>query len=84
VLSLLASWRSGAIVVSHDRELLDTLDAIVEMTSLGATRYGGNWSRYRERKSLELAAAERDLADAEKQVALLQKAAQERTERPRR
>ena len=81
VISLLSTWRAGAIVVSHDRELLETMDAIVEMTSLGATRYGGNWSRYRERKALELAAAERDLADAEKQVALLQKAAQERTER---
>ena len=51
VIDLLASWRGGAIVVSHDRELLDTMDAIVELTSLGATRYGGNWSEYRERKA---------------------------------
>jgi ATPase subunit of ABC transporter with duplicated ATPase domains len=57
------------------------MDALVELTSLGATRYGGNWSQYRARKALELAAAERDLADAEKQVERLQKAAQERTER---
>ncbi len=81
VISLLSTWRAGAIVVSHDRELLDTMDAIVELTSLGATRYGGNWSQYRARKALELAAAERDLADAEKQVERLQKAAQERIER---
>ena len=45
VIDLLAGWRAGAIVVSHDRELLDTMDAIVELTTLGATRYGGNWSR---------------------------------------
>jgi ATPase subunit of ABC transporter with duplicated ATPase domains len=32
VIELLANWRAGAIVVSHDRELLDTVDAIVEMT----------------------------------------------------
>ena len=69
VIDLLAGWRSGAIVVSHDRELLDTMDAIVELTTLGATRYGGNWSPYRERKALELAAARHDLADAEKRVA---------------
>ena len=56
-IDLLAGWRAGAIVVSHDRELLETMDAIVELTSLGATRYGGNWSAYRERKALELAAA---------------------------
>ena len=45
------------------------MDAIVELTSLGATRYGGNWSHYRARKALELAAARHDLADAEKRVA---------------
>ena len=81
VVELLAGWRAGAIVVSHDRELLETMDAIVELTSLGSTRYGGNWSRYRERKALELAAAEHDLTEADKQVALHRKAAQERAER---
>ena len=66
VIDMLAGWRAGAIVVSHDRELLETMDAIVELTTLGATRYGGNWSAYRERRMLELSAARRDLADAEK------------------
>ena len=80
VIDLLASWRGGAIVVSHDRELLDTMDAIVELTSLGATRYGGNWSAYRERKALELAATRRDLADAEKRVAEVDRRAQETAE----
>ena len=84
VIDLLASWRGGAIVVSHDRELLDTMDAIVELTSLGATRYGGNWSEYRERKKLELAATRRDLADAEKRVAEIDRRAQETAERKAR
>ena len=84
VIDLLASWRGGAIVVSHDRELLDTMDAIVELTSLGATRYGGNWSEYRERKALELAATRRDLADAEKRVAEIDRRAQETAERKAR
>ncbi|UDF29210.1 UNVERIFIED_ORG: ATP-binding cassette domain-containing protein [Roseateles sp. XES5] len=66
VIDMLAGWRAGAIVVSHDRELLETMEAIVELTTLGATRYGGNWSAYRARKALELSAAHRDLADAEK------------------
>lgn len=84
VRDLLASWRGGAIVVSHDRELLEAMDAIVELTSLGATRYGGNWSAYRERKSLELAAAEHDLADAEKRVAESERIAQIASERQAR
>ena len=37
VINFLAKWRAGAIVVSHDRELLETMDAIVELPSLGAT-----------------------------------------------
>ena len=84
VIRLLAGWRAGAIVVSHDRELLETMDAIVELTSLGATRYGGNWSRYRERKAIELAAAERDLAEAERHVAEVARGAQETAERKAR
>jgi ATPase subunit of ABC transporter with duplicated ATPase domains len=84
VIDLLANWRAGAIVVSHDRELLDTMDAIVEMTSLGAQRYGGNWSAYRARKQIELAAAEHDLADAQKRVADVERSAQQAAERKAR
>ncbi|HUN50051.1 MAG TPA: ABC-F family ATP-binding cassette domain-containing protein [Candidatus Sulfotelmatobacter sp.] len=84
VIALLANWRAGAVVVSHDRELLDTMDAIVELTPLGAARYGGNWRAYRERKALELAAARHDLADAEKRVADIAERAQAAVERKAR
>ena len=84
VVGLLAGWRAGAIVVSHDRELLETMDAIVELTSLGATRYGGNWSHYRERKAVELAAARHDLTVAEKRVADIDKRTQAMVERKAR
>jgi len=84
VRDLLAGWRAGAIVISHDRELLEAMDAIVELTTLGATRYGGNWSHYRERKALELAGAQHDLADAEKRMSEAAASAQERAERQAR
>ncbi|MGN6488973.1 MAG: ABC-F family ATP-binding cassette domain-containing protein [Devosia sp.] len=84
VIGLLARWKAGAVVVSHDRELLDTMDAIVELTALGATRYGGNWSHYRERKALELAAAQHDLADAERRVDESRRTAQLAAERQAR
>jgi len=51
------------------------------MTSLGATRYGGNWSRYRERKAVELEVAEHDLALAEKRVAEVNRKTQLAAER---
>ena len=42
VAELVDGWRAGLILVSHDRELLERVDAIVELTGLGAQRYGGN------------------------------------------
>ena len=84
VIDLLAEWRSGAIVVSHDRELLETMDAIVELTTLGATRYGGNWSAYRARKALELQAVQRDLADADRRLTDLARTARQTAERKAR
>ncbi len=84
VIDLLAEWRSGAIVVSHDRELLETIDAIVELTTLGATRYGGNWSVYRVRKALELQAVQRELADADKRLTDLARTARQTAERKAR
>ena len=69
VVDLLHRWRGAAIVVSHDRALLREMDAIVELTTLGATTYGGNWDHYAERKALELAAAEHELNTAERKVA---------------
>jgi ATPase subunit of ABC transporter with duplicated ATPase domains len=35
VVELLAGWQGGAIIVSHDRELLEGMDVIVELSSLG-------------------------------------------------
>ena len=81
VIDLLSGWKAGAIVVSHDRELLEHMDSIVELTSLRAARYGGNWSQYRERKMFELEAAEHDLAHAEKRVADINRKAQVAAER---
>lgn len=84
VLDLLAGWRGGAIVVSHDRELLETVDGIIELTSLGASRYGGNWSHYVERKDIELSAATRDLADAQRRLTETGRKAQAAVERQAR
>ncbi|WP_431205132.1 ABC-F family ATP-binding cassette domain-containing protein [Bradyrhizobium betae] len=84
VTDLLAGWRSGAIVVSHDRGLLETMDAIVELTTLGAMRYGGGWTSYRAQQAVELAAVRHDLAHAEKHLSEIDGKAQEAAERKAR
>ena len=81
---LLANWKGGAVVVSHDRELLDAMDAIVELTPKGATRYGGNWTHYRQRKAEETAAAEAVRDEAERRLDRTQRAAQTAVERKAR
>lgn len=84
VIDLLAGWRAGAIVVSHDRELLETMDFTVELSSLGTARYGGNWSHYRQQREVALAAARHDLEVAEKQVADIDRRTQATVERQAR
>jgi ATPase subunit of ABC transporter with duplicated ATPase domains len=68
VAGVLARWKGGAVVVSHDRGLLRTMDRIVELSSLGAATYGGNYDLYAERKAGERAAAARDLDAAERET----------------
>jgi ATPase subunit of ABC transporter with duplicated ATPase domains len=64
--------------------LLREMDAVVELTSLGATTYGGNWVLYTERKALELAAAEHDLSSAERKLTETNRKIQEVAERKAR
>ena len=81
VCAALRNWRGGAIVVSHDRSLLDAMDAIVELGPSGVSRYPGNFDAYLEAKAVRIAAAEHDLAVAEKRTADLARRAQETVER---
>ncbi|WP_311266993.1 ABC-F family ATP-binding cassette domain-containing protein [Sphingobium sp. WCS2017Hpa-17] len=82
--ALLRRWRGGAIIVSHDRTLLEQMDAIAELTSLGIARHGGNWSSWRARKDIELAAAQHALDHAERQASDHARKTQIATERQQR
>ncbi|WFE74888.1 ABC-F family ATP-binding cassette domain-containing protein [Roseinatronobacter sp. S2] len=84
VIDLIRGWKTGAIIVSHDRELLEEMDAIVELSALGAARYGGNYSAFRHIKDTELDAAARDLAHAEKSRKDTARRAQQAAERKAR
>ncbi|PJX27878.1 ABC transporter ATP-binding protein [Advenella sp. S44] len=49
----LQRWPRGLIVVSHDRQLLESMECIVELSSQGLHSYGGNYSFYAETKAHE-------------------------------
>jgi ATPase subunit of ABC transporter with duplicated ATPase domains len=49
----LQRWPRGLSVVSHDRQLLETMARIVELSSLGLRSYGGNYTFYSQCKEQE-------------------------------
>ena len=81
VARILRGWKKGAIVVSHDRALLRDMDRIVELSTLGARAYGGNYDLYAERKAAERATAERDLDMASREAKATERRIQASVER---
>jgi ATPase subunit of ABC transporter with duplicated ATPase domains len=43
---LIGGWKGGALIASHDRELLEQVDRIVALSPLGVTVFGGGWSAF--------------------------------------
>src|SRR5690606_4750718 len=84
VVDLLTAWRGAAVVVSHDRELLQSMDAIAELSPDGLRLYGGNWDFYHAKKTEERAKAVRDLVTAQREVKQVERKAQAAAERQAR
>lgn len=84
VIDAIQAWQGCVLIASHDRALLGAMDAIVELNTLGARMYGGNYTAYRDMKSAELASAEGELARAERTFAETKARAQQAAERKAR
>ncbi len=65
ILALIDEWRGAAFVASHDRNLLEHVDRIVELTPIGVTVFGGGWSAFAAAREARRAAAEGALDKAE-------------------
>lgn len=57
-------WKKGVLVVSHDRELLNLMEEIVEISEHGLKIYGGNYEFYFEQKRIENEAIEKQFNSA--------------------
>ncbi|CAN5375143.1 ABC-F family ATP-binding cassette domain-containing protein [soil metagenome] len=77
----IATWQHGIIVISHDRALLQGMDQIVELTTLGANSYGGNYENYVIQKAVEQAAQQQKLHDAKRFLQRAQTTIQQSQER---
>ncbi|HEX8604994.1 MAG TPA: ATP-binding cassette domain-containing protein, partial [Pseudoduganella sp.] len=60
----LDAWSGTVLIVSHDRELLDVVDAVVELDERGLHAYGGNFTHYQAQRDAQAAAARATLQHA--------------------
>lgn len=61
-------WHGGLIIISHERELLNLMNEIIEFNTLGLNVYGGNYETYTEQKQIEVAASTMQFIEAKKQL----------------
>ena len=60
----LESWQGGALIASHDRELLTRMPRIIELTPTALRSYGGNYAEYERQREAEQQAARAALEHA--------------------
>lgn len=81
IYELIRNWWHGLLVVSHDRNLLNLLDQILELSNGELKTYGGNYDSYKEQKELEEQAAKRQLVSAEQELKKTKRQAQKTKEK---
>jgi ATPase subunit of ABC transporter with duplicated ATPase domains len=69
------------MVVSHDRELLNLLHQVCELSKRGITVYGGNYNFYAEQKAIESDALNEDVRSKEKALCKAKEIERETVER---
>jgi ATPase subunit of ABC transporter with duplicated ATPase domains len=84
VAELLARWRGGVVVASHDRALLERVDRIVQLTAVGVTVFGGAWPAFAEARDAARARAEAELSRASDALRHAERAAQQEKEKKAR
>ncbi len=78
--ALLADWQGGALVASHDRDLLEGMDRIVELSPVAVTIHGGGWSAFAEARDARRERAATELDRARRDASQQAKAARKREE----
>lgn len=84
IADLIAGWKGGIVVASHDRALLEAMDRIVELTPLGCRLVAGGWSAFIAVRDAERAAAVDELDRTEGALRQIERGVQEQRERKAR
>ena len=67
----LNNYPNGVVIVSHDRELLQQMDKIIELQNGKLKVYGGNYDFYLEQKQIESDSIYSKYTDTQKSIARL-------------
>lgn len=84
VARLVAGWRGGVLIASHDRTLLETVDQIVELSPVRVMIFGGGWTEFAAARDAERARAAEALDQAQADRRSAQREAQASRERQAR
>ncbi len=79
--AFIQATRSALVVVSHDRTLLNLLNAVCELSKDGITVYGGNYDFYAEQKIIENNALNLDIKNKERTLRKAKEVEKETMER---
>jgi ATPase subunit of ABC transporter with duplicated ATPase domains len=81
VADFLAAWRGGAIVASHDRALLETMDRVLLLTPVHVSLFTGPWSAFATARADELERVAKAVLRAEDDLRHTERAVQHAAEK---
>lgn len=81
LLQALSRHRGGCLIASHDRELLEAMDQIIDLQPRGVRVYGGGYSFYKNARDQEQAAQESLVKEAQQALDRGQRDAQRTREK---
>lgn len=84
VFAFIRNWKKGLIVSTHDRELLDTIDAIIVLENNHLRLFSGSYEDFEKDRRITQAKREKDLQSADeslKKAVAVQRLAMERQQK---
>ena len=84
IAELLDGWPGGALIASHDRDLLEGVDRIVQLSPVGIVSFGGGWTDFEEARDAMRERADADLERATRDLRQQSAAAQRQREKKAR
>ena len=84
IADLLSRWKGGALIASHDRDLLETMDRIIHLSPVGVTMVTGGWSDFVAARDAELERVQGELDRSSRALAETRKGIRKQEEKAAR